>query len=118
MSYLVVLIVDDPEDCPTVLDAWQEIGVSGATILPSTGLGRLVKGGLRDDMPLIPSLEDFLEVREEPHRTILSVVEEQSIVDQMVAAAQDVIGDLDEPHTGFLFVVPVIQALGLGRGRK
>ena len=34
---------------------------------------------------------------------------------KMVAAAQEVIGDLDDPHTGFLFVVPVVQAYGLGR---
>jgi hypothetical protein len=32
----------------------------------------------------------------------------------MVSAAQNVIGDLDGPHTGFLFVVPVLQAYGLG----
>ena len=41
MSYLVVLIVDDPEDCPTILDAWDDLGVSGVTILESTGMGRV-----------------------------------------------------------------------------
>jgi nitrogen regulatory protein P-II 1 len=115
MSYLVVLIVDDPDDCPRILDAWSEIGVSGATILDSTGMGRIKKAGLRDDFPLIPSLEDFLAVREEPHRTILSVVEDEALVDKMAAVARHTIGDLDEPHTGFLFVVPVLKAYGLGR---
>jgi nitrogen regulatory protein PII len=117
MSYLVVLIVDDPDDCPDVLEAWQEIGVTGATILESSGLGRLKKLGLRDDMPLMPKLADFLDVREEPHRTIFSVVEDEATVDEMAKAAQRIIGDLDEPHTGFLFVVPVLKAYGLGRGR-
>ena len=39
MSYLVVLIVDDPDDCPSILDAWEAAGVSGVTILESSGLG-------------------------------------------------------------------------------
>ena len=33
MNYMVVLIVDDIEQCPAVLDAWEEEGVSGVTIL-------------------------------------------------------------------------------------
>jgi hypothetical protein len=46
---------------------------------------------------------------------LLSVVDHQGLVDQMVASAQNIIGNLDQPHTGFLFVVPVLQAYGLGR---
>lgn len=115
MSYLVVLIADDPDDCPEVLDAWENLGVSGVTILESTGLGRLRRAEMRDDLPLIPSLRDFLNAREVPHRTLLSVVESESIADQMAAAAQEIIGDLNNPHTGFLFVVPVIKSYGLGR---
>jgi nitrogen regulatory protein PII len=118
MSYLVVLIVDNPEDCPQVLDAWEELGVTGVTILESTGLGRHRRAALREELPLMPSLVDFLSVREEPHRTLLSVVESQELVDRMVAEAQKVIGNLDDPHTGFLFVVPVLHAYGLGRGRQ
>jgi hypothetical protein len=117
MSYLVVLIVDDLEDYPAILEAWQELGVSGATILESSGMGRVKKHGLRDDIPLIPSLADFLHVREEPHRTIFSVVENEAIVDDMAAAVRKIIGDLDEPYTGFMFVVPVLKAFGLGRGK-
>jgi nitrogen regulatory protein PII len=117
MSYLVVLIVDNPDDCPHILDRWSESGVTGATILESTGMGRILRAGLRDDIPLLPSLADFLDGRDEPHRTVLSVVEDQETVDKMVAAAQKIIGDLDDPHTGFLFVVPVVQAYGLGRGK-
>jgi nitrogen regulatory protein P-II 1 len=115
MQYLVVVIVDDPEHCPAILDAWEEMGVPGVTILESTGLGRLRRGGLVDDLPLMPSLRDLLESREVPHRTLFSVVPGEEMMNQMIATVQRVIGDLDEPDTGFLFVTPVIQAMGLGR---
>ena len=115
MSFLVVLIIDDPDDCPCILDAWEAIGITGITILESSGLGHLRKSLLRDDHPLMPSLRDILSSREVPHRTLFSVVSSQEKVDKMVEEAKNAIGDLDDPHTGFLFVVPVLEAHGLGK---
>jgi nitrogen regulatory protein P-II 1 len=115
MSYLVVLIIDNPDDCPCILDVWEEIGVTGVTILESTGIGRVRWAGARDDLPLLPSLSSILSGSEVPHRTLLSVVDDQAKVDKMVSAAQDALGDLDRPNSGFLFVVPVLQAYGLGK---
>ena len=115
MSFMVVLIVDDPDDCPEILTAWEKAGVTGVTILESSGLGRLRQAGLRDDIPLMPSVRDLFESDEIRHRTLISVVENQAKVDEMVKAAQAVIGNLNHPHTGFLFVVPVVEAYGLGK---
>jgi hypothetical protein len=117
MSYLVALVVDEAEHCPAILSGWEQVGVLGVTILNSTGLGRVRRAGLRDDLPLMPSLDDLLYGEETHHRTLLSVVETQGEVDKMVGVAQQVIGDLDDPHTGFLFVVPVLQVYGLGKHR-
>jgi nitrogen regulatory protein PII len=117
MSYLVVMIVENIDHCPDILDAWEEIGVLGVTLLASTGLGKIRRAGLRDDLPLMPSLQDLIEGEETQNRTLLSVVDSQELVDKMVSAAQKVIGNLDDPHTGFLFVVPGVQAYGLGKHR-
>jgi nitrogen regulatory protein P-II 1 len=117
MSYLVVLIVNDMDKCPDILDAWEEAGVLGITIFASTGLGRVRRAGLRDDLPLMPSLEDIISGDEEQSRTLMSVVDSQEMVDKMVAITQHIIGNLEEPHTGFLFVLPVIQAYGMGEHR-
>lgn len=115
MSFLVVLIVDDPDDCPEILDAWEAMGVSGVTILESSGLGRYRQHGMREDMPLMPSLRDFFQQDEIRHRTLFSVVKDEAMVDKMIEVVQDVSGDLDRPNSGFLFVVPVVRAVGLNR---
>jgi len=115
VAYLVVMIVDDPDDCPAILESWESLGVRGVTILESTGLGLVKRTGLRDDMPLMPSLRDLLEGNEEHHRTLLSVVDDERRVDDMIAAAQKITGDLDRGNTGFLFVVPVMRVHGLGK---
>lgn len=117
MNYLVVLIVENIDQCPDILDAWEEVGVLGVTVLASSGLGKIRRAGLRDDLPLMPSLQDLFENEEDQNRTLLSVVDSQEMVDKMVAVAKKVIGNLEEPHTGFLFVVPGVQAYGLGKHR-
>jgi nitrogen regulatory protein P-II 1 len=116
-NYLVVLIVDDIDDCPKLLNSWEEIGVSGVTILESTSLHRMRRAGLFDDIPLIPSIHDMFQSGEVRHRTLLSVVESQEMVDKMVEVAHHVIGDLEAPHSGFLFVIPVSQTYRLGSQR-
>ena len=113
MNQLVVLIVNNPDDCEPILEAWESIGVTGVTILESSGLGRLRQTGCRDDLPLMPSLRDLFEKQEERHRTLLSVVDENKVED-MIESVKGLIGDLNDAHTGFLFVVPVIKAIGLG----
>jgi nitrogen regulatory protein P-II 1 len=118
MSYMVVLVVNDVEQCPPILDAWEEAGVLGVTILASSGLGHIRKAALRDDVSLLPNLEDLFNQEEVQHRTLFSVVETQETVDKMVAIVDQIIGDLDNPNTGFLFVLPVLQAHGFGRHRK
>jgi nitrogen regulatory protein P-II 1 len=113
MSFMVVLIINDPDDCPSILDAWEAAGATGITILESTGLGAL-RTGLRDDIPLMPSVRDLLQGKEVHHRTMISVVKTEAMVDTLVNEARDILGDLDRPHSGFLFVMPVLRAYGLG----
>ena len=112
MSYLVVLVLDDPDQCRDVLDAWEAAGAPGVTILDSSGLGRVRGMGPRDNVPLMPSLSDLFRREENHHRTLFSVVKEQSQVEAIVQATQPIVGGLDRGHTGFLFVVPVSQVFG------
>lgn len=116
MTYLVMFIMHDPAQMDDVLDAWTEAGVSGVTILLSTGLARMRQNlSLRDDLPLIPSLADLEEHSESLSRTLLTLVESEQLVDQLVEATQSIIGDLDLPNTGVLAVLPVAKVYGLNR---
>jgi nitrogen regulatory protein PII len=118
MSYVVVFVLDDPDRCRDVLDAWEGAGAPGVTILDSSGLGRVRRAGIRDDVPLMPSLSDLFRRQEDHHRTLFSVVQDQSQVDAIAQATQAVIGELDRGHTGLLFVVPVSQVYGLHKKRE
>jgi nitrogen regulatory protein PII len=113
MAYLVVLVLDDPDQTEALLDAWEGAGARGVTILESSGIGRMRRASLRDDMPLLPSLRAILRGGEEHHRTLFSVVESEEQVETLATAAQQVVGDFSQPHTGLLFAMPISHVHGL-----
>ena len=111
---LILFVLHDPDKLRELLDAWKEAGVSGATVLFNTGLGRLHRSDtLSDDLPLMPSLEDFLPRAERLGRTIFSLVDDESIIEKVIAATERVVGDLDQPDRGLLVVLPVSKIRGL-----
>jgi nitrogen regulatory protein PII len=114
--FMILLVLHQTEKLNDILSAWDEAGASGVTILPSTGLGRIRRmNGLREDMPLFPSLEDILRPDEVANRTIFTIVENEEFVDRILEATQQVTGDLNLPNTGILAVIPVARCYGLHR---
>ena len=113
MTHLLVFVLDNIDQYPDILEAWEAAGIPGMTILYSTGLGRLRQRALRDDLPLMPGLDDLLAAQEFHHRTLFSVIEDETVLQRVIDATRAVIGDFSRHHTGLLFVVPVTQALGL-----
>jgi nitrogen regulatory protein P-II 1 len=113
---LILFVLHDPEKLQDLLTAWEEVGVSGATVLFSTGMGRIRQGhGLRDDLPLMPSLEDFLPKVELLSRTLFTMIDDETIVDKVIVATERIVGDLTLPDRGLLMVVPVSRVYGLRR---
>lgn len=121
MHYLVLLVLHDVERLSEVLNAWEEAGVSGVTIIPTAGLGRIrEKFTYRDDLPLIPSLNDLLS---EPHeevlnRSIFSIVEDDALVERLIQATEGILGDMYVTHTGIIAVIPLARVHGLNRNWK
>ena len=111
---MVMMILHDPDKLQDLLDAWEGIGVPGATILHSIGLGRTrTNPGMWDDLPLIPNLRDFYEHDEYFGRTVFTVVPDEAMADKVVEATNQVTGDLDQPDTGLLVVLPLLKVFGL-----
>jgi nitrogen regulatory protein P-II 1 len=113
MYYMIFFVLDDANRTEEILEAWNEVGIPGATVLESTGMGRLIDAGLRDDTPLMPSLRDFFRSSGSHNRTLFSIIEDKDKVPDILKATEEVIGDLSKPNTGVLFVLPVAEAYGL-----
>ena len=105
---LLVAVINDPEKLDEILSGFLELGVTGATVVPSEGMGRL----LSSDIPIFAGLHAFLSGSRPQNRMIFSVVPE-SLVDAALSLLQDVCGNLASPATGIAFVLPVERVVGL-----
>ena len=111
---MILFVLNDPAKLQDLLNAWKEAGATGATILFSTGMGRINPPAvLRDDLPLMPSLSDFFHQDEKLSRTLFTIVKDDETVRRVIAATRSLVGELDRPDTGLLVVLPVEQAEGL-----
>ncbi len=116
MMYLVLYVLNDLKLFDQVVDAWEKSGVTGITVLPSTGLGRLRQHApIREDMPLFPSLSDFFEHIENSNRTLFTIVKTEKEADRLIEETIKVVGDLERPDTGILVVLPATRVLGLAK---
>jgi nitrogen regulatory protein PII len=114
MKYMLLLVLHNPDKMEDLINAWEEAGVQGVTFLTSAGLGRMRQhSALRDDLPLIPSLNDLIQHEEVANRTLMTLVEDETLVDKLVTATQKVTGNLDDCNTGILAVIPIARVYGL-----
>lgn len=107
-AQLLVAIINDPEKLDEILSGFLELGITGATIMATEGMGRL----LSHDIPIFAGLQTLITRSRPQNRTILSVVTEDR-VEPALALLQDVCGNLADPATGIVFVLPVTRVVGL-----
>ena len=105
---LLVAVVNDPERLDEILTGFIELGITGATVLNSEGMG----GVLSHDIPIFAGLQTLIRNSRPRNRMIFSVVPE-SLVDGAIALLQEVAGNLDAPSTGIVFTLPVERVVGL-----
>jgi nitrogen regulatory protein P-II 1 len=108
--YMVMCVIDDPSLLEDVLVAWQQIGVTGATILESTGMQRRL--GCQLLIPQRYAFEGLTESCSEGHNTLFSIVPDEATAQASLLAAEKVTGDFTLPHTGVFASWPLAFVKG------
>jgi len=105
---LLILILNKTEKLEEVLEGYLEIGISGATIIESVGMGQI----LSHEVPIFAGLS-FMFAGAKPHnKTILSVIRDEK-EKEAVSILKNILGDLDKPGTGIVFTVSLSSVAGL-----
>jgi nitrogen regulatory protein P-II 1 len=109
--YMLIMVLDDSEHLNDVLQAWVSAGVPGVTILESTGINRVLP---RDQAgPMFAGFSHIFGSGRVGHNTIFAVIESMELAETAVRATEAVVGDLNEPNTGIVFVLPVAKSWGI-----
>jgi nitrogen regulatory protein P-II 1 len=105
---LFILFLNKEEYLEDVLTLFVELGISGATVLESVGMGHI----LSHDVPIFAGFRDLFKVNRPHNRTVLAVIEE-SVVQDLANGLEIICGSFDEPGTGVFLTVPIDQLWGI-----
>lgn len=106
---VLVLVLQKHEKLEKLLCALTEAGIHGATVIHSAGMVQVLS---HETDVLLGSLRAFLEPEREDNRTLFILLKEEQI-EVAKKVIRDVIGPLDKPETGILFILPTIYTEGL-----
>lgn len=105
---LLVLILNKVEKLEEVLEGFLEVGITGATIIESVGMGQI----LSEEVPIFAGLR-FMFAGTKPHnKMILSVIKEGK-EEPAIRVLRKILGDLGTPGTGIVFTMPIDKVEGL-----
>lgn len=109
---LLLIVLNKTEKLEALLEELMENGISGATILNSTGMLReLAKNN--EDLPIFGSLRYIIDLDRKESKTIFMVLNEEQIA-KAKTIIKSVIGDLKKPDTAVMFTLPISSAEGIG----
>jgi nitrogen regulatory protein P-II 1 len=106
---LLIAVINEEEKLDEILSGLVELGVTGATIINSEGMGRVVS----HDIPIFAGLGGLASRSRPQNQTIFSVIREDEKVDGVIALLREICGDLHDPATGIVFTIPVNRVVGL-----
>lgn len=105
---VLVIVLNKTERLDDILEAFVDIGIEGATIFDSMGMGRLLSG----EVPLFAGLREMINGGRAYSKTIFAVIADETKLMLAINRISEIMDGFSKPDTGLLFTLPV----GLVRG--
>ncbi len=106
---LFVFICNNPEKLEEILEGYLEVGITGATIIDSLGMGHI----LATQVPIFAGFQSLFSAASAYNKTILSVIKEPEKVEAAFDIIEEICGPLGSPGVGIAFTIPVDEVRGL-----
>jgi len=107
-----MFVLDNTDLLDAVLQAWEKVGIQGATIIESTGIQRLRHKNV--PMRYIFQTPAWIE---EGHLTLFVIVQDEQMVNNCLDATEQIVTDLDGPNTGVFAAWPLTVVRGAPRSQ-
>ncbi len=105
---LVMIFLNKIEYLDDLMAAFLEIGVTGATVLSSIGMGRIIS----HHIPIFAGLQDAFAGSSPANKTIVTVVNED-MVQKIADVVSDVCGDFTKAGSGIMISLPIDKIYGI-----
>jgi hypothetical protein len=110
--YMLMFVLDDLEHLDLVLEAWESIGVSGVTMVESTGIIRR-RRAQQVGTTFMAGINRLMSGDQTTHQTLFAIVQNEEMVKKCREAVEDIVGDLNEPNTGVMAAWPLAYVKGV-----
>jgi len=105
----VTIVLNNPDKLEEVIQYFVEMGVGGATIVDSVGMGKI----LAYDIPIFAGFRDIMVGARANNKTIMTTVADE-ILEEFMEGLDHII-NFSEPGSGVAFVIDVFKTYGIGR---
>lgn len=104
---LLIIVLNKEEYFEKILSILVELGISGATILDSEGLGHF----LAYEVPIFAGLRQLVGEKKTASRTILALIEDKDFLSRFkeILAAEKI--DFTQRGTGIIITLPVNEVI-------
>ncbi len=109
-----VLVLNREECLEPILEEMLAQGFSGATVLNSTGMMRVLENDDNVDMPMLGLLRHFYSPERKTSKTLFTLIEDDKR-DKLMRIINEKTGGLDHPDTGIAFALPVSFVEGVNK---
>lgn len=110
---VLFVVLNKTEYLDDILDAFVDIGITGATIIDSQGMGSAMTDVNDTDEPFYGVLKSMLDDSRPYNKTIFTVVKDEKLLEKAVNTVQDILGDIYEPGIGIMFTMPLGNTYGI-----
>lgn len=111
---LYVLVLNKTELLEPLFEAMLEKGISGATVLDSTGMMRVLSDDENVDLPMLGLFRHVFSPERRASKTVFIVLPDEKVT-VLSELIDQVTGGLDQPDTGIAFAMPVSFLKGLNK---
>ena len=109
---VLFVVLNKTEYLEDVLDAFIDIGITGATIMDSQGMGSAMTDVNSTGAPFYGVLKNMLEDSRPYNKTIFTVIQGDELLEEAVTRVKNIVGDIHQPGVGIMFTVPVGNTYG------
>ena len=110
---LLIFVLNKTEKLDALLAEFAKENISGATVIESMGMARLLSHKHdEDEIPFLGSLRTLMNPEREKSKIVLAAISEDELK-QAVTVIERIVGDLSGRDTGVIFTVPIDFTKGI-----
>ncbi|MDN6196459.1 MAG: hypothetical protein L0L39_02190 [Atopostipes suicloacalis] len=110
---VLFIVLNEADHLEDLLEKFIEIGIKGATILDSQGMGFAMNHSGHGNEPFFGKIRSMIDNSRPYNKTVFTVIDDEETLEKAISVTKEVFGDVYEPGLGMMFTMPVNNVYGM-----